>query len=119
MVDMPSCYGHKERKARKAHKCCECLGTIQSGETYHYHHGVWDGVAGDHKVCMDCEALRGECDHDAKHDDECTPFEYLYESVDAKWSDAPELFRKFIEIKQKRGGIIPKWMADRVSVISK
>lgn len=107
MNDMPSCYGHKERKARKAHKCCECRGMIKLGEMYHYHHGVWDGEALDYKVCVDCEALRSECD---RHED-CTPFEGLSESIGE--TDEPELFARFIDIKRRRGATMTGWMATR------
>ena len=112
MCEMPSCYGHDERKARKAHKCCECHGTIQPGEKYHFHHGVWDGEASDFKVCADCEALRAECDRDVRHD-ERTSFEGLHDSVDGMWPNAPELFVQFVEIKRRRGATVPTWMATR------
>ena len=110
MCEMPSCYGHEERKARRAHKCCECHGAIQPGEKYHYHHGVWDGEASDYKVCADCEALRTECDRDARHD-ECTPFEGLHDSVEGIGD--PVLFVRFVEIKRRRGATVPQWMAAR------
>ena len=112
MCEMPSCYGHEERNARKAHKCCECLGTIPPGEKYHYHHGVWDGDASDYKVCADCEALKDECDRNARHD-ERTPFGELSESVDGMWPNAPELFVRFVEIKRRRGATVSQWMATR------
>jgi hypothetical protein len=108
MCEMPSCYGHEERKARKAHICCECNGTIQTGETYHYHHGVWDGEASDYKVCSDCEALRVECDRAARYD-ECTPFEGLHDAVEGIGN--PKLFTHFVEIKRRRGATVPQWMA--------
>jgi hypothetical protein len=114
MCERPSCYGHEERKARKAHKCCECHGTIQPGEKYHFHHGVWDGRASSYKVCADCEALRAECDRHAHYSDEFTPFEGLYESVEAM--DTPELFVRFVEIKRRRGATVPQWMAMRVDI---
>jgi hypothetical protein len=109
---MPSCYGHEERKARKAHKCCECYGTIQPAETYHYHHGVWDGEARGFKVCVDCDCLRAECDRDARRG-ECTPFEGLHDSIDEMQPNARELFVRFVEIKRRRGATVPTWMAAR------
>jgi hypothetical protein len=92
--------------------CCECHGTIRQGETYHYHHGVWDGEARGYKVCSDCETLREECDRDARHD-ELTPFEGLVNSVDGMWPNAPELFVRFVEIKRRRGATVPQWMETR------
>lgn len=99
-LEMPSCYGHEKRKARKNHKCCECHGTIMSGEEYHYHHGVWAGCALGYKVCIDCEALRAECDHDVSYD-EGTPFEGLSDAV----IEDTDLFTRFVEIKRKRGSL--------------
>ena len=115
MCEMPSCYGHKERKARKAHKCCECRGTILPDEKYHYHHGIWDGSALDYKVCVDCEALRSECDRDARYD-ERTPFEGLIDSVQQV---SAELFMRFVEIKRRRGATVPQWMATRADTANK
>lgn len=115
MCEIPSCYGHEERRARRAHKCCECYGMIRPGEKYHYHHGVWDGEALDYKVCADCEALRTECDGDSRYD-ERTPFRGLQESVDGMWSGAPELFVRFVEIMRKRGAVIPSWMLVRADI---
>lgn len=73
--EIPSAYGCEWRKARKQHKCCECLGVIGKSEHYHYHHGVWDGQGSSFKVCADCEALRKEMDKNSRWD-EVTPFEH-------------------------------------------
>lgn len=116
MYEMPSCYGHEERKARKAHKCCECHGTIQPGEKYHFHHGVWDSQASSFKVCTDCEALRAECDRGARYD-ECTPFEGLQDSVEG--IGEPGLLTRFVEIKRRRGATVPPWMAKRADTANK
>jgi hypothetical protein len=112
ICETPDCYGRKERKARKAHRCCECHGTIQPGEKYHYHHGVWDGEAKGFKVCIDCDALRAECDRDARYD-ECTPFEGLYEAMDGH--RIKELTVRFAEILRKRGATVPKWMEEETN----
>jgi hypothetical protein len=113
MCEMPSCYGHDHRKARKAHKCCECHGMIQPGEIYHYHHGVWDGEAADFKVCMDCDALRAACDRDARYD-ERTPFGGLHDSVEESGDVA--LCARFMGIMLKRGANVPRWMMERSGV---
>ena len=115
MCEMPSCYGHERRKARKAHLCCECHGTIQPGETYHYHHGVWDGEGSAYKVCMDCEALRADCDSDAEHD-ERTPFEGLSDSIGNMCPTVPEILVRFIKIKRRRGVVVPQWMSEREAI---
>ena len=112
MCEMPSCYGVEDRKARIAHTCYECKGSIKPGETYHYHHGVWDGVGDSFKVCVDCEALRVTCD-DGREYDERTPFGGLSETIMAV--EVPALLARMIEIKTRRGAAIPKWMQDRAT----
>lgn len=49
------------RKARKAHKCCECARTITPGQQYEYISGVWDGRGADFKTCLECVAIRAKC----------------------------------------------------------
>jgi hypothetical protein len=71
-----------------------------------------------YKVCADCEALRAECDRDAWHG-EYTPFEGLHDAVDGMWTNAPELFKRFVEIKRKRGATVPQWMEERADSINK
>jgi len=57
MVDMPSVYGLKIRKARKPHRCCECRREIERGEKYYYHHGVWNGKGASYHQCDQCGNL--------------------------------------------------------------
>jgi hypothetical protein len=104
MFELPSCYGHEQRKARKDHLCCECCGTISKGEVYHFHHGVWDGRAASYKVCVDCEALKEEVDKNVKYDDERTPFERLSETV------KEPLIERYMAIRWKRGAPIAPWL---------
>jgi hypothetical protein len=107
--EYPEVYRCDTRKARKSHECSECRGTIQPGENYNYHHGIWDGPAS-FKVCLDCEDLRRECDVDAVHGDEklCWIGETICESGDE------DLFRKFMAIKTKRGAKLHDWMQRRL-----
>jgi hypothetical protein len=100
---------HEQHKARKAHRCCECHGAILPGEMYHHHHGVWDGEPSDYKVCMDCEALRDECDRDVEYD-ECTPFGGLLELAVLQGEYVPRLLARFVGIMRKRNAAIPPWM---------
>lgn len=67
--DLPSaCYEIIERKARKTHICCECKSTIDPGEKYFIHSGIWDGEWDEFKICSFCEqvinAIIDECDLD-------------------------------------------------------
>lgn len=113
MSDMPSVYGCDCRKARKTHECCECHGTIEIGEPYHKHHGIWSGKASTFKVCTDCEALRAECDKGERDPEFCTPFRCLYDSV-FNLDDAA-LIKRFLDTKRKRRAAIMPWMLERES----
>lgn len=55
--DGPSVFDEKTVKAKKVHKCSECRGAIQAGETYLKTWGIWDGEASTFKRCPDCSAL--------------------------------------------------------------
>lgn len=101
MCELPEAYGCETPTARKNHTCCECRGLIHSGEQYHRHHGIWDGEAETFKVCLECDALRDECDKNIDFPDEKTAFGCLWESV--MEIDDPVLICKFLETKLKRG----------------
>jgi len=82
MIDiLPQVYEHQERKARKAHRCCECHSMIQPGEHYHVHKGIWDGEPAEFKVCPECEQLRAEADQNLTDWEERTSFGGLLESI--------------------------------------
>ena len=116
MSEIAECYGHEHRSAIKDHICCECKGTIQAGEIYHYHHGVWDGEASSYKVCRECEDLRVYADRDALHE-ECTWFGGLEETVCGGHGDDPELLMRFVAIKKMRGATVPQWMLEGRSMM--
>ena len=50
----PEMMTEKTVKARKAHKCTECHGTIAPGEAYLNTWGIWEGEAHTFKRCADC-----------------------------------------------------------------
>jgi hypothetical protein len=54
----PSCYNEKIRKARKTHRCYECLRDIIPGEKYESTSGIWDGDPCRYKTCLDCKSIR-------------------------------------------------------------
>ena len=109
--EYPEGYACDTRKARKSHECCECLGTIQPGENYNYHHGIWNGPES-FKVCLDCDDLRNECDVDAMYRDEKTCLRGIGETICDSGDE--DLFRKFVAIKTKRGAKIHDWMQRRL-----
>jgi hypothetical protein len=84
--------GHQERPtARKRHKCCECRGWIEPGETYTKTWGVWEGDAQTFKQCRDCIDLVVWAEKDGG--DVCPSFgdlhqavlDYTNDSGDAAW----------------------------------
>lgn len=55
----PEVYKERYRKARKAHRCCECgRERIRPSDTYLYASGVWDGQGASFKVCLRCARAR-------------------------------------------------------------
>jgi len=101
--ELPTVYQNNKQKAHKTHICCECLGTIEVGEIYHVHSGLWDHEWSRFKVCADCEELKNEVDKDIPFSDEKTPFEGLVDSV---WStgnkEYDKYFMRFVSICEKR-----------------
>lgn len=68
-MEYPQAYRRTGRRARKEHRCCECLGTIRKGEAYTYHSGIWDNRPDSFKICSDCELLRFQVELSlGKHD---------------------------------------------------
>lgn len=114
MIDeMPECYRKTERKARVAHRCCECHGEIKPGELYFYHSGIWAGEPSSYKICCDCEKLRTEIDATISDRWDQLAFGELQDWV---FESDPQngLMVPFIEIKRKRGAAIPEWMRLRI-----
>lgn len=56
--DPPEFWNKAMRKAAKPHKCYECGGTIQRGETHEYVSGKWEGCFNDFRTCSRCVELR-------------------------------------------------------------
>ena len=48
---------HKDRIARKEHRCDWCNETIHKGEKYHYQTFIYDGVIHDWKSHLSCERI--------------------------------------------------------------
>lgn len=97
-------------KARKPHRCDECYGTIQPGETYRKCTGVFDGAGFTHKMCNDCDALIKEM-NEGKDFEDTVSFGDLLEFAS---EEGDEYLRRFADIKRKRGVEIPRWMEQRL-----
>lgn len=57
---MPSFCNTIHRVARKQHRCCECLGTIEPADVYERVTGCWDGSMATFKTCLHCETARDD-----------------------------------------------------------
>lgn len=74
------------KKARVAHRCCECRGEIVAGAHYEYTSGVWDDGPASFKTCLPCAEQRNELAHDMVEnggyfwDEVCIPFRGLREA---------------------------------------
>lgn len=104
--EMPECFTHKQPRARRPHKCCECGGRIQVGETYHRMSGVWDGEPSVYKVCPECEILRADVDKDLSGTQEATGYGGLWESVDE--SQDLGLVKRYAANQAARGVAVSK-----------
>ena len=49
-----------EPKARKEHRCCECLGIIRPGERYKRVGSLFEGSWSTYKRCTDCQHVMCE-----------------------------------------------------------
>lgn len=104
--DGPEVFRVSRPKARKAHVCCECRGTILAGETYRNVWGVWDGEQDTARTCLDCLGLLDWCEEGGG--ELCTTFGNLHSDVldDAWESGDPERLeeakRRILAIRQKR-----------------
>jgi len=98
------------RKARKVHKCADCLGVIPVGEKYHFHHGICEGRTFSHKSCADCEQMRNDLNA-GEPVDECI---CVGELVDAVFDLNVKLIAQYVGYATKRGGYVRPWMKDRI-----
>ena len=49
-------YARDERRAAKAHRCCECGRTIEIGERHQYARGAMNGYWSAYRTCAHCDA---------------------------------------------------------------
>ncbi|RQM44552.1 hypothetical protein EHZ19_28295 [Paraburkholderia bannensis] len=52
--EFPTLYAESTVKARREHRCCECLGVIKTGESYQRRSGKWEGQFRSFKTCQRC-----------------------------------------------------------------
>ena len=76
--EVPQFYSHAEVVARKVHKCCECVASIDIGEKHFFVTGKWDSSINryrQHLLCEQaCEFIRDNFD-----DYECIGYGGLWE----------------------------------------
>ena len=108
-MSQPECFIVVNRKARKAHKCCECWGTIQPKEQYVVTSGIWDGEPGRFKMCPECYKQFNYFNLESINEgDEGVMFgslyEWIFESKDVK------TIVDFIIRMRTRGAKVEPWM---------
>lgn len=107
MCELPQVYNRYRPVARKAHRCCECGGKIDSGEVYVRHEGLWDGRWETHKTCSDCDRISGVVIERLRcRIDGGLAFGGLYEELSE--GDEPKELLEFIQIMRKRGVVLRK-----------
>lgn len=104
-MEYPQAYSEKQQKARKEHKCCECRGYIQPGETYQKIWGIWDGDVGNFKTCQDCQAIR-ESEYHHRAYDERPALGMLEEHVEESHGYLSQAHQELLAVKLKRGASI-------------
>ena len=111
MCELPSCSTNSTPRAQKRHRCCECRGWIEPGETYALCSGIWDGEPDRFKTCLDCDALRAAVDEGIDME-ERTAFGMLYQTISER--AIPEERARYIAIMVKRGAPIHwTWLRDQ------
>ena len=120
MCELPTVYSCDRPKARKEHICFECHGIISIGETYHNHHGIWDGEGRTYKVCNDCETLREELTKRYDLDGEdVIAFGELYEMVFDGNERTVDDLERYLAIKEKRKAETLRWMIEKLAKVKK
>lgn len=113
--DPPKCWRRSTPRARKAHRCCECRGTIPIGEVYHVFSGVWDRPT-TFKTCVVCQILIGQMQ--AKTTD-CIEFGELLEFLAHSRNADPVMLATWIENAEARGGRVYQSVRDALASLSK
>ena len=75
----PTAFSETTRKARKAHKCCDCDTTIQPGDQYVISSGIWDGEPDSYKHYMNCHEIFKAASESAEYVEEGPAFQGLWE----------------------------------------
>lgn len=99
-MEYPTIFEECRPRARKAHRCCECGGQIECGESYSRLSGLWDGRWKAYKTCVDCQELRKKivdsCDHWEDQPALGEMYETVFEDRDLTW------IKSFMETRRRR-----------------
>jgi hypothetical protein len=110
--EYPKVFSECTPKARKAHRCTECWGTIEKGETYHRIEGMWDRWE-THKFCMHCKKLRDYFSKDCRWDDQPC-FGELNDYVFEGRKSNPAVMHFYIATIRMRGGKVQDWQQEHL-----
>ena len=103
-------YSVQPRKARKAHRCCECRGFILPGEVYQYHHGIGEDGPCQFKMCNECHDLMLQLT--STDPDEAIPFTGLGEAI-CESQDRKD-FEVYLNICFRRQSV-KRWQINRIN----
>lgn len=74
--EIPEFYCHKEPKARKEHRCCECKAPINKGEVHFFVSMKYEGEISTERQHLDC---MNACMEVRSYQDECVYYGGLKE----------------------------------------
>ena len=92
--DPPEFFRERRVKANKPHECCECLRTVENGETYQNTSGKWDGRLETFRTCVECLDL---AKRSGVH---CWCFGQLMD--DFHWADTNPEIAQWLEARERR-----------------
>ena len=88
MTMTPTLYEEKLVKARKQHKCAECISPIVKGERYYYVKGLWEGRFDSFKFHKDCHDFRQMITPTYQRNwDDYIAFGMLFEAIEYVFED--------------------------------
>jgi hypothetical protein len=109
---------HKNPKAVKQYRCCECGGLIRKGTKYHYYRGNASAGTGCkiYRSCADCETLRGDICRGLN-----MKLKYslarLARLCAGHFEKNPEWAHRFEAAALKRGGHVPGWLSEKTAAV--
>jgi hypothetical protein len=103
LSEYPDVYDERHiAHCQKEHKCCECSGIINQGESYQRIWYIFDGHSYTHKTCPICKEIRNEFNKRQDDQEDWAPVEMLCSTL--LESDEDDLKRRFDDLWKKVHG---------------